>query len=319
MAWRGRGERLDASSMSAADSLCRQIGPFSFQLRTSLTDVRAQMAALYARYPQPPGGADDFIAEFRIAVEPTSLLRRFVRPQIAMLSDLAMPIFPLHRRLGPVGFEMAMNWHVAMGMHRLLLLHASCAEASGEGGRGALIFSGESGSGKSTLAAALGFSGWRLLGDEFVLVDPQTGLLQPFPRPISLKNRSIDVMAEVAGPERLSARFTDTPKGTIAYLAPPDDAIAAMHDPARPVGIVFPAFRAGAQPQARQIRPSEAFVRLASSSTNYHKIGGPAFEAVWTLASLPAFVISYGSTEDGQMLARQILDHCLSAGGKGAL
>ena len=52
----------------------------------------------------------------------------------------------------------------------------------------ALIMTGESGAGKSTLAALLGERGWRLMGDEFALIDLDDGTIHPFPRAVSLKN-----------------------------------------------------------------------------------------------------------------------------------
>src|SRR3546814_3498174 len=64
-----------------------------------------------------------------------------------------------------------------------LLLHASTVEKDGR----ALLMTGHSGSGKSTLAAILGERGWRLMGDEFALLDPEDGRLYAFPRAVSLK------------------------------------------------------------------------------------------------------------------------------------
>ena len=64
-----------------------------------------------------------------------------------------------------------MNLQMALGARRWLLLHASCVERDGR----ALLMSGHSGAGKSTLSALLAERGWRLLGDEFALLDLATG------------------------------------------------------------------------------------------------------------------------------------------------
>jgi len=76
---------------------------------------------------------------------------------------------------------------MALGQRRYLLLHASVVERDGR----ALLMTGISGAGKSTLAALLGARGWRLMGDEFALVDPKTGMIHAFPRLVSLKNDAI--------------------------------------------------------------------------------------------------------------------------------
>ncbi|MGY6512292.1 hypothetical protein ACXIUH_25465, partial [Vibrio parahaemolyticus] len=71
-----------------------------------------------------------------------------------------------------------MNLQMALAQRRYLLLHASAVERDGR----ALLMTGESGAGKSTLAALLMTHGWRLMGDEFALLDPATGLVHAFPR-----------------------------------------------------------------------------------------------------------------------------------------
>ncbi|MGE9115877.1 ATP-binding cassette domain-containing protein, partial [Escherichia coli] len=73
---------------------------------------------------------------------------------------------------GLLAAEMAMNLQLALGERRFLLLHAATVERDGR----AIVLTGESGAGKSTLAALLSGRGWRLMGDEFALVNPDSGL-----------------------------------------------------------------------------------------------------------------------------------------------
>jgi hypothetical protein len=57
------------------------------------------------------------------------------------------------------------------------------------------------------------------MGDEFALLDLQTGLLHPFPRAVSLKNESVAVMeAQMVGRERFGPVLVGTPKGSIRHL-----------------------------------------------------------------------------------------------------
>ena len=76
--------------------------------------------------------------------------------------------------------------------HHYLILHAAVVEKNGL----AAILPAPPGSGKSTLTAGLVLSGWRLLSDELTLIERKTGLIQPLPRPMSLKNQSIEVIRQ---------------------------------------------------------------------------------------------------------------------------
>jgi HprK-related kinase A len=171
------------------------------------------------------------------------------------------------------------------------LLHAASVEKDGW----ALILTGESGAGKSTLSALLGERGWRLLGDEFALVDLDTGLLHPFPRAVSLKNEAIAVMAAEVDPARFGPLLEGTPKGTIRHLRPAADAIARMDEPARPALILFPRF--GAAAAVRGVGQAEVFMRLTQASTNYVALGRAGFDALTGLVrGLPALAIDYPDT-----------------------
>lgn len=282
-----------------------RVGPFGFHLRSPLRSVIEQVDALYADYPVVP---DTEIVDYMVAVRPASALRRFVRPKIVLECDIEVPMMaPQPLAHGVLALEMGMNLQVAVGMHRYVLLHAG-AVARGHGG---IVMTGDSGAGKSTLAAMLGHSGWRFLGDEFALLDMDSGEMVPFPRPISLKNESIALLEAVAPAERFGPRMEGTIKGTVRHLAPPADAIAAMDERAMPKLLLIPAFAAGALPEIRRLPRVEVFAALTRSSTNYWKLGEPAFDAVWRLAhTVPGYEISYGSTADASALIERLwADH----------
>jgi HprK-related kinase A len=200
-----------------------------------------------------------------------------VRPSVAVAGDYVLPgASPLALDHGLLAAELGMNLQMALGQKHYLLLHAATVE---KGGR-ALLMTGESGAGKSTLAALLGERGWRLMGDEFALLDLQTRMLLPFPRAISLKNRAIDLLAEHADQDRFGPRLENTPKGTIRHLRPNCEAVARMTEPARPALILFPRYGAGLAEAVRPVGSAEVFVRLTQASTTYVGLGQGGFEAV---------------------------------------
>lgn len=269
-----------------------RVGPFAFALRSPLREVIEAADRLYRDYP---AATDDGVVDYTVAVHPPSPLRRWLRPKLVLACDVEIPFMaPVPREHGLLALEMGMNLQLAAGMHRFLLLHAAAVERAG----GGLIMTGDSGAGKSTLAAYLGYSGWRLLGDEFALIGPADGDLHPFPRPVSLKNASIGLLRQTAPLDRFGPRFDRTIKGTIQHLLPSPEAVAEMDKPARPRLIVMPSYAANAEPTARRLSRSEAFVRLSQSSTNYRALGETGFETLWRLVdTTPAYAVAYGSSE----------------------
>jgi HprK-related kinase A len=275
-----------------------RIGPVSFRLGSAWSEPLAALARLYR--PYPPAGE---VCDFTVRLEPERPWRRWLRPAVAIRGDFVLPdAAPLPLAQGLLAAEMAMNLQMALGERRYLLLHAGTAERDGR----AVILTGHSGAGKSTLAALLGERGWRFMGDEFALLDPETGLLHAFPRAISLKNSSLPLF-DGAEPERLGPVLYGTPKGTIRHLRPPVDAIARMAEPARPCVILFPRYGRELEPTVRPVGPAEVFVRLTQASTNYVALGRRGFDALTNLVtSVPAHAIDYGSSDDALALVERL-------------
>lgn len=275
-----------------------RIGPVGFRVGSDWRAPIAALERLYADYPRPQDGIPDFSVRL-FAARPW---RRFVRPAVHIGGDFVIPdAAPLPHAQGLLAAEMGMNLQMALGQRRYLLLHASGVERDGK----ALLMTGESGAGKSTLAALLMARGWRLLGDEFVLIDPLTGLAHGFPRLISLKNEAIDVLAQAARDGHWGPLLEGTPKGTIRHLVPDARAIAAMDAPAAPALLLFPNF--GFDTAERQVPPSECFVRLTQASTNYVSLGEPGFEALTRFVrEVPARAIDYPDTAGALALVERL-------------
>jgi len=266
-----------------------QIGPVAFRLGSAWCEPLDVLARLYEPYPAPR----DRICDFTVRLEPEKPWRRFVRPSVAIKGDYVLPdAAPMALAHGLLAAEMGMNLQMALGQKRYLLLHASSAEKDGR----AILMTGESGAGKSTLAALLGERGWRLMGDEFALLDVASGKLLPFPRAVSLKNGAIKVMEAEVAPERFGPRLEGTPKGVIRHMQPNREAIGRMAESARPALILFPRF--GQAPAIRAVGAAEVFMRLTQASTNYVNLGRRGFDALNRLiAGVPALAIDYPDTD----------------------
>ena len=275
-----------------------RVGPVSFRIGSAWAEPLDPLRALYAGYP-----AADPICDFTVRLEPERPWRRKIRPSVAIRGDYTLPdAAPLPLAQGLLAAEMGMNLQMALGQKRYLLLHAGSVERDGR----ALILTGHSGAGKSTLAALLGERGWRFMGDEFALLDPESGRLHAFPRAISLKNAALRLFGE-ASPDRLGPVLRGTPKGMIRHLRPPADAIARMDEPAAPALILFPRYGSDLEPTDRPVGAAEVFVRLTQASTNYVALGAQGFDALSTLVtSVPARAIDYSSSDEAIAIVERL-------------
>jgi len=266
-----------------------QIGPVAFRIGSAWAQPLDALARLYAAYPEP----EDGICDFTVRLEAEKPWRRYFRPSVAIRGDYILPdAAPLSLAHGLLAAEMGMNLQMALGQKRYLLLHAATVEKNGR----ALIMTGESGAGKSTLAALLGERGWRLMGDEFALLDMDSGMLLPFPRAVSLKNGAIAVMEAQVAPGRFGPRLEGTPKGDIRHMRPNRNALSRMGEGAMPALILFPRF--GAAQAVRSVGAAEIFMRLTQASTNYVSLGRRGFDSLTRLiANNPALAIDYPDTD----------------------
>lgn len=246
-------------------------GPVVSCIRAAVPQVRAGLALHYAQHTVE---SEAGFADFHIRIDRPSRLQRWIRPRVSFHFDGQEPFARLPGDQGFPMLEWGMNWCVSAHAHQFLVLHAAVLERAGR----ALILPAPSGSGKSTLCAGLAFSGWRLLSDELTLLDPADGSVVPLPRPISLKNASIDVMRAFAADAVFGPTVHETTKGSIAHVSPPIDAVRRAHERARAGWVVLPRFEAGAATRLQPMSKARAMMRLIECSFNYNVYGHQGFE-----------------------------------------
>jgi len=256
-------------------TLTLSVGPFAVRFRSSLADVAAEIERLYCHHRL----LDSDFCDYHVAVVTPIGPRRWFRAQSLFLLDERAPFKPLPRSQAVPGLEWGLNWCVASQAHQYLILHAAVIERDGH----CVILPADSGSGKSTLCATLIHSGWRLLSDELALIDLRSGQVHGLARPVSLKNESIDVIAQWATDAVFSARYADTVKGTIALLRPPASSVARADEPAMPAWVITPEFAQGAAPSLQPSSRATTFMELAHNGFNYSIHGSAGFD---TLAAL---------------------------------
>lgn len=266
----------DLSQCLAGPGLRLRTGPFVAAIRSRLPAVAQGIALHYGAHPVE--GADGF-ADFHVQLAAPRNLRRWLHPQIFFRLDGESPFKPLPADQAFPMLEWGLNWCISNLCHQYLTIHAAVVEKSGK----ALILPAPPGSGKSTLCAGLIHRGWRLLSDELALIDPASGQLTPLPRPVSLKNESIEVIRRFAPAAVFNPAVHDTTKGTVAHARPPAASVRRADEPARPGWVVLPRFSSGAQTRLTPLPKARALMQLADNAFNYGLYGDRGFE---TLANL---------------------------------
>lgn len=249
------------------------MGPFVVRIRAQVQSLAATLSAMYGDFPVLDPNP---LADFNIDLQKPFSWRAWIQPQVLFKLDGRNLFEPFPQDTAFPFFEWGLNWCVGQRCHQYLMTHSAVLERNGR----ALLLPAIPGSGKSTLCAALVFRGWRLLSDEFGLFDLTSRQLAPMPRPVALKNESIDVIRRFAPEAMLGPLFPKTRKGTVAHLRPPAEAVQHMGEAVQPAWIVFPKFTQGARLTIHAVPRAQAFLRLAHNSFNYEITGADGFRAV---------------------------------------
>jgi len=248
-------------------------GGFTTQLQIELPNLVDEFAEMYAQYPvEDPPGIDDA----RLRIGPPSLPYRYTNSRAAAWMNWERVFDSVPAERAYTLLESALNWVIASSDVAPLVVHAAVVERYGR----ALIMPAATGSGKSTLSAALAWRGWRLLSDEMAAFRLEDGSLLPNPRPVSLKNKAIEVITAFEQRARLSRIYRGTPKGNIAYMQPPPDTVSGAHESAVPALVVTPSYRVGAVATLKAMDRIEGFRLLVDNAVNYSSMLRTGFEVL---------------------------------------
>lgn len=259
----------------ARSGLIVESGPFKFLIRSTIPAIAQNLACLYA-------GQSEFASEdepsaffdFAVSIDLPNGIRSLFYKQAQFYLDDRVIFNPFPLRHATAMLEWGMNWCISTQIHTYLIIHAAVIERGGF----AAVLPAPPGSGKSTLCAALVQEGWRLLSDELTLIDLSNGYVVPMPRPIGLKNQSIQILANRYPQAVFGALSSDTLKGSVCHLKPPIESIAMQKVVCPIAWIVFPQYLADAETDLCDKPKGESFMALADNAFNYSHLGTVAFD-----------------------------------------
>lgn len=276
-----------------------RLGPFDVRLRSRIAAIDEPLFRLYRDYSLLEGER-----VFNIHLKLTRP-HKWSR-QVRLLIDGRAPHADLPAGQALAVLEWGLNLAVALRSHSWLMLHSAAVERGGQ----VMLFPAWPGAGKTTLCAGLVHRGWRLFSDEFGLIRLRSREAVPLPRPMPLKNASIDVIRRFAPEAELGPTIPNTRKGTIAHVKPPAASIRSAHVSAPVRWIVFPQWLAGAAVSLEEMARVEAFMTLAANAFNYEMLGEQAFAAVGDLVTRArCFRLQYSNLDDAVAHLGDLADH----------
>jgi HprK-related kinase A len=267
-------------------------GPVVARIQSPLPSIVRAIALQYADYATEDEAS---FSDFRVRVGRPRNLRRWLRPQAQFFVDGNLPFTPLPLDQAFPMLEWGLNWCVSAHCHQYLIFHAAVVEKTGR----ALILPAPPGSGKSTLCAGLVNRGWRLLSDELTLIDLASCEVVPLPRPVSLKNASIDVIRAFAPTVTIGPTVRDTTKGSVAHMRAPSESVRRGMETARPGWIVLPRYEAGSAARLTPLSKGRGLMHMADNAFNYSAHGRRGFECLAQFVDRSScYEFAYGDLEE---------------------
>ena len=265
--------RSEFATLASGAGLMVRIGPFNAHIRTTVHELIEPLMQLYADYPLL---AQNEVFSFRVALEGRRNLPRLYRSLVRFSVEGRRPHEDMPASQALAVLEWGINLVIAMRAHCFLMLHSAVLERNGVG----LLLPAAPGFGKSTLCAALAHRGWRLLSDEFGLARPGSCCFESVPRPIALKNESIDVMRAFAPDAIIGPSVHGTRKGTVAHVKAPSSSVEKQAIPATVKLVVFPRWQEGVSLELDALSRSDGFMMVAMNAFNYELLGEAGFNTV---------------------------------------
>ena len=156
--------------------------------------------------------------------------------------------------------------------HRLMV-HAAVAARHGR----AILMPAAQEAGKTTLVAALVADGFDYLTDEAAALDPESGMVEAFPKWLSLKSGSWHLFPHLR---------PDPPhdlEGVVAsqwHVCPEALRPGAVVDTAEPAWIIVPVYRAEATTVLTPMNRTDALAQLVQQTFNLRQLGRAGFETL---------------------------------------
>lgn len=245
-----------------------RIGPVPVSLASILTGVATDFHELYRAYSIEEPTGNEFAIEVIVKRSARSLRRYY---HVVANGESLFAMRSENEVLPHV--EWAINTMVATRLSEYLQIHASVVARDGV----AIICPGQPGQGKTTLAAALLSRGWSYLSDEFALLDPETRLLEPYPKALCIKAGSFEVLRRLRLPIDTDRVYYKGEKGQVTLLNPLRIRPDVVAGPCRVGMVVFPEINRSTTPVIERVSRAQTVFELTRCAFNFGRFRATGF------------------------------------------
>jgi len=294
---------FDIATSLNTSGLVIKIGFFKYNILSKLKSLEESIATLYCDYEISDYEANFELVDFHVIVKEVRTFPAVLKKQAQFFLDSTAPFNPLPLQHAPAIIEWGMNWCVSSQVNTHLIIHAAVIEKNGF----VAIMPAPPGAGKSTLTASLIQEGWRLLSDELALIDLETYQVAPFPRPVSLKNESINVIKNRYPNVVFGPVSSDTSKGNVCHIRPPTLSVKEQHVNCPVAWIIFPKYEKDAETELAPFGKAQTLISVAENSFNYSVLGRMGFDILkYIIDKADCYQFKYSNLDEAVKLFSEL-------------
>ncbi|MGH2699633.1 MAG: hypothetical protein ACRDJL_10635 [Actinomycetota bacterium] len=267
---------------------------YTFRFRTRLPRVAALVEDLLCSFRIPPVAGSptyDVVDDH----QPWSRYAAYLEGQSVREYDSLEPVLDY------------LFWHInreaITSVTKCVVVHAAAASWEEDG----VLMPAPMDSGKSTLVAGLTAAGFSYLSDEAAPLDPATGRLHPYPKPIWLERGSVEALPGLLN--ALSSKWGRR-LGDRYHVRPEELSPVSTGSQCRVGYVIVPSYEAGSPTSLEPMSRAQGLLSLTQSCFNFGRFGKTGLALLSDVVTgARCYRLRMGDLESAVRAVADLVDH----------